>query len=284
MQIPASGLYQNYSTTTNNTVSSERTDLYSYHEKTGTVTLTTDEGDIVTFQQSSLAALEASSQTISSPLAHGMTFSAQSALAETMSFSVQGDLNEQELADIATLYDSLTTIAGDFFSGDYGKAMTGALTLGDLGSVASLDASFTQTQMVASQLTTHHVLPGDANRFIEGFNREEPAPEGDPSFKAQDLLSARWKQITDFLDNRSKEMHKQARADQKYNQHPADMMQEIASTLEKHPRLSPYAVVLADKAVKEEGQQSELGPIQNQAKKQYFRDDFLRQFHNWLEV
>lgn len=284
MQISGNGLYQNNSSLYNNKVSSETMDLRSFHEKTGNITLTTDEGDVVTFQQSSLAALETSSQTFSSPLARGMTFTAQSALAETMSFSVQGDLNEQELADITTLYDSLTTIAGDFFTGDYGKAMTGALNLGDLGSVASLDASFTQTQVIASQLTTHHVLPGDSNRFIEGFNRQDPLPELDETFKAQDLLSARWKQISDFLDNRSKEMNKQAIEDQKYSQHPADMMTEIASTLEQHPRLSPYAVALADKAVNEGGQQSELGPIQNQAKKQYFRDDFLRQFHNWLEV
>ena len=284
MQISSNSFYQNDLPVYNNNISRESLQQQNYQEKTGSISLTTDEGDVVTFKQSSLASFDVSSQSFSSPLAQGMTFSAQSALSETMAFSVEGDLNEQELADIASLYESLTTIAGDFFSGDYGKAMTGALSLGDLGSLASLDASFTQTQVIATQISTHHVMPSDSERLIEGFKEEGFSPELDDAFKAQDLLSARWQQISDFLDNRSKEFSKHVHEEQKNNQYPADMMKEIATTLESHPRLSPYAVALADKAIKEGAEQSELGPIQDQAKKQYFRDNFLREFHDWLEV
>jgi hypothetical protein len=284
MQIGSNGFNQNYSPAYNNTeLHSQSIQHQSYLEKTGDISITTDEGDIVTFNQSSLAALEMSRESFATPLANGMTFTASAALSESMSFSVQGDLNEQELADIASLYDSLTAIAGDFFNGDYGKAMVGAMSLGDLGSLASLEASFTQTQISSTQITTHHILPSDSESFIDAFSDKDLFNQQEAR-KEQDLLAARWQQITDFLDQQNKELQKKTVEEQKLDHHTEKMMQEVARTLEKHPRLSPFAVPLAGNAIQEAASLSPLSPIQNSNQTQFLKNDFLKQFHNWLEV
>ncbi len=283
MQIGSNGFNQNHSPVYNNSLNSQSIQHQSYQEKTGAISITTDEGDVVTFNQNSLAALNMSSQSFRSPLAEGMTFSATAAMSESMSFSVEGDLNEQELADIADLYGSLTAIAGDFFNGDYGKAMEGAMNLGDLGSLAHLEASFTQTQVIATQVTTHHTIPADAERLVNAF-QDTGLPEHDKALTEQDLLTARWQQITDFLDQQHKDFQEKASTAQKFHSHPEEMMNEIATTLERHPRLSPYAIPLADKAVQEAANESDLPPIHNLSQKQFFKNDFLKQFHNWLEA
>lgn len=283
MQIGSNGFSQNQSPIFNNSLNSQSIQHESYQEKTGSISITTDEGDIVTFNQSSLAALKLSSESFSSPLAQGMTFAATAVLSESMSFSVEGDLNEQELADVAALYESLTTIAADFFNGDYGKAMDGAMSIGDMGSISRLEASFTQTQVTATQITTNHVMPSDGASLIDGF-KGLGLPENNEMLKEQDLLGARWKQITDFLDQQNKAFQQRSMEEEKYEKHPTEMMNELANTIEKHPRLSPFAIPLADKAVSEAAKESGLSPIQNQTQKHFFKDDFLKQFHNWLEA
>ncbi len=283
MQIGSHGFNQNQSPVYNNGLNSQSMQHESYQEKTGAISITTDEGDIVTFNQSSLAAFKMSSETISSPLAHGMTFAATAVMSESMSFSVEGDLNDQELADIASLYESLTDIASDFFNGDYGKAMVGAMSIGDMGSLSHLEASFTQTQITSTQITTHHALPSDSEGFVNALKNSD-LPKDDEMIQEQDLLTARWQQITDFLDQQNKELQQRTMKDEKYGKHPAAMMKEIANTIEEHPRLAPFAIPLADKAVTEVAKESELSPIQNMAQKHFFKDDFLKQFHNWLEA
>ena len=284
MQIGSNGFNQNYSPVHQNTDLHSRTIQHqSCLKKTGDISITTDEGDIVTFNQSSLTALEMNKESFATPLAQGMNFTASATLSESISFSVQGDLNEQELTDIANLYNSLTSIAGDFFNGDYGKAMVGAMTLGDLGSLSSLDASFTQTRIISTQITTHHIIPSDSDSFIDAFSNKGLSTK-EEAHKEQDLLAARWQQITEFLDQQSKDLQKKTIEEQKFKQHPQEMMKEIASTLKNHPRLSPFSVPLAEKAIQKAAARSPLPPLQHSGQTQFLKNAFLKQFHNWLEA
>jgi hypothetical protein len=283
MQIGQQGLSQNQSPVYGNGFSSQAIRHESYQAKTGDISITTDEGDVVTFSQSSLAAFKMESESFNSPLATGMNFTATSILSENMSFSVEGDLNEQELADIANLYDSLATIADDFFNGEYGKAMVGAMSIGDLGSLSSLNASFTQTQISSTQITTNHVLPANSTGFADAL-KEMDLPEPQDAVSEQDSLTARWQQISNFLDEQKEMREDQVREEQQQAKQPRRMMDEMASTLEKHPRLSPFAIPLADKAIQEASDRSDINPLQNLNQKQFLKNDFLKQFQDWLEV
>lgn len=281
MQIGPNSFTPNQPQAYDNTVSSQSLQHQSYMEKTGDISIVTDEGDVVTFSQSSLASLAISSESFATPLANGMTFSAQAAMAESMSFTVEGDLNEQELADIAGLYESLTDIASDFFNGDYGKAMVGAMTLGDLGSLASLEASFTQTQISATQITSYHALPADSESFVDAF-RDMDLPEKNDAIQEQNLLAGRWKQITDFLDKQEEVLQDRQEQEPKYQNHAKEMMAEVAENLEKHPRLSPFTIPLANRAVKAAAENEERSPLQNLNQKNFLQNDFFKEFQNWL--
>ncbi len=281
MQIGSNSLTPNQSQAYGNSVSSQSLQHQSYQEKTGDISIITDEGDVVTFSQSSMTSLKMSSESFATPLASGMTFSAQAAMTESLTFTVEGDLNEQELADIANLYESLTTIASDFFNGDYGQAMVRAMSLGDLGSLASLDASFTQTQITASQITSYHAIPADNESLVDAF-RDMDLPEKNDEIQEQNLLATRWKQISDFLDKQGEVLQDREGQDQKYQNHSREMMAEIAENIEKHPRLSPFTIPLTDRAVKAVAGNEERSPLRHLNQKNFLQNNFFKEFQNWL--
>jgi len=283
MQVGTNNLYQNQPRPVENGLSSQAFQHQSYLEKTGDISIVTDEGDVVTFSQNSLAALSLSGESSTSPLGNSMSFTAQSVMSQSMEFSVEGDLNEQELADIANLYDSLTNIASDFFNGDYGKAMVGAMSLGDLGSLASLDASFTQTQITSTQISSYHALPKDSEGFIDAFSNKD-IPDNKSAGKEQDMLAARWRQITDFLDKQSAILQQNKEQQGQRRNHSKEMMANIATTLEQNPRLSPFTTPLADRAINEASANADQSPLHTLNQKQFLQNDFVKEFQNWLAV
>jgi hypothetical protein len=124
--------------------------------------------------------------------------------AEAMGFSVQGDLNAQELADINRLVGELTSIASTFFSGDYEDAMTKAMDFGDLGlgSVSSLTAAFSSQTVSQTRITSQSSLPAMAD--LEDLYRQLETDRTDARDYAA-LLEARWQQILKALDEKKKE-------------------------------------------------------------------------------
>lgn len=286
MQIGSHGFQQGQSPIYDNSLSSQSIQHQSYLAKTGDISITTDEGDVVTFSQSSLAAFEMSSESFATPLATGSTFTTKAIMAESMSFTVDGDLNEQELADIAGLYESLTTIASDFFNGDYGKAMVGAMSLGDLGSLAALDASFTQTQVTATQITSYHAIPDNGDDFTNRF-KNRTFPETPKQIPEQDLLAARWTQISEYLDKQQELMQTQEQQEmgrQRYQNHAQEMMEQATKNIQRSPRLSPFTIPIAERAIQEATVESDRSPLQTLNQKQFLKNDFFKQYQNWLEA
>lgn len=159
--------------------------------------LTTAEGDRVTL--SSLSQNYQYTHAIGwfNPTSSGLTVAGSSATAEAMGFSVQGDLNEQELADITRLVGELTSIASDFFSGDYDGALTRAMDFGDLsmGSVSSLSASFSSETVIQTRISSYEALPAKADDLSDALGTD-----ASEELKYAELLKARWQQILKVLD------------------------------------------------------------------------------------
>jgi hypothetical protein len=168
------------------------------------LSLTTAEGDRVTLSDLSMSYQQTQGVGWVTPASSGMNVSSSSMTAETMGFSVQGDLNAQELADINRLVGELTSIASTFFSGDYENAMTQAMDFGDLGlgSVSSLAAAFSSQTVTETRITSQSSLPAMAD--LQDLYRQLETDRTDARDYAA-LLEARWQQILKALDEKKKE-------------------------------------------------------------------------------
>jgi hypothetical protein len=168
------------------------------------LSLTTAEGDRVTLSDLSMSYQQTQGVGWVTPASSGMNVSSSSMTAEAMGFSVQGDLNAQELADINRLVGELTSIASTFFSGDYEDAMTKAMDFGDLGlgSVSSLTAAFSSQTVSQTRITSQSSLPAMAD--LEDLYRQLETDRTDARDYAA-LLEARWQQILKALDEKKKE-------------------------------------------------------------------------------
>jgi len=172
--------------------------------QSSSLSLTTAEGDLVTLSDLSLSYQQTKGVGWFSPSSSGVSLSSISASGETMGFSVQGDLNEQELADITRLVGELTSISSAFFSGNYEDAMAKAIDFGELGlgSISSLSASFSSQTVTRTRITSHYPLPGMED--LNALNLEDPSQAlaankiAEPDYN--ELLEARWQQILKALD------------------------------------------------------------------------------------
>ena len=168
------------------------------------LSLTTAEGDRVTLSDLSMSYQQTQGVGWFSPASSGMNVSSSSMTAEAMGLSVQGDLNEQELADITRLVGELTSIASAFFSGDYDNAMTQAMDFGnlELGSVSSLAASFSSQTVSQTRITSQSSLPAMAE--LKDLNLEDLyqslGADRTEELDYATLLEARWQQMLKALD------------------------------------------------------------------------------------
>ncbi|MFH1217024.1 MAG: hypothetical protein V1706_11040 [Pseudomonadota bacterium] len=254
------------------------------------IAITTAEGDMVTISHFAEYSSSQSAEKWSSPLQQGMNFTNSQINVNSFNLSVTGDLNEVELADIADLLNDLSSIAGHFYNGNLGKATEEALTIGDMGSIAQLSASFNyQEKWSASQLTGYHPLSTSdsfGEKLAENFAEiksiiDEAYTE---EMKYAEMLQAQWQQIKDFLDARN--MEQRTREDsfnsREDNDIPAarQMMHRIRETMEKHPRLTPFSLPLAHQAIDQEDKKIPLYSLSSQ--KNMLKDNFLDEFNNWL--
>lgn len=255
--------------------------------KNAEISVITDEGDLVTFSQNYEFSASSALQQWDSPLGRGMNFTAESLQSESISFSVQGDLNEEELADLAALYDDLAAIANDFYAGDMAGAMNGAMTIGDMGSLASLSATFSHSEMSASRLVSNHVIPAEADKLQQGFKDLPPlaAPEQTSKASYQEIMQSRWQQLLEHLENRPE-------PEEKADQLPPDkkgagradeqMLARLQETATDHPRLSPLSIPLAHRAIDEGGK--DLNPIERIHRRDGLKQGLLNRFEQWLRA
>lgn len=102
--------------------------------------LTTAEGDVVSIQANSSAAASLSGNP------QGQSFSASA--SRSMSWSVEGDLNDDERAAIESLLGQVDSLSEQFFRGDLEGAMASAMDLGyDRDQVAQFSLSLSQSDI-----------------------------------------------------------------------------------------------------------------------------------------
>lgn len=72
---------------------------------------------------------------------------------ERFAFSVQGDLNEDELAAIYNVFEQVDELANEFFGGNIEKALEKAVELEvDFGQLQSVQVNLTQTESMATRI------------------------------------------------------------------------------------------------------------------------------------
>jgi len=226
---------------------------YQKRHQTVAITLTTLEGDTVTLsQQSSSTRYRQESLTSDT-----YRLSEKAVGLDSMSIAVQGDLNQQELDDLARLFDDLGAIANNFFTGHLEEAVNGAMIIGDMGTISSLEATFTQSSILSSHLAGPHPMPSslpgsDAliypsldSKLPDSANAS-PVPAPSPI----DITSAQWRQ---FLHNVRREPttgSPPSSAPPTHQHRTAkDMLERAKETLATNPRLMPLLPSIATLAV-----------------------------------
>lgn len=253
------------------------------------ISFTTADGDLVSINSSRRSGLAVGSayQAVSGREGGHLLSNTMALLdQESLSLSVVGDLNEEELADINNLLAELTTIADDFFNGDREKALAGGLALGDMGTISHLQASFMQSSTMVRQ-TTHQggVLPA-LGEVAVGRGDTRALSESAEIFDYHAVLQSQWRQVKEWLEERTAQLgdlrpgpgaerplptdnRVVASAEQlppdtvdsvaanaalpssEHSLQPASrrMLELVKESMARHPRLSPMAGSIAEMAI-----------------------------------
>ena len=187
------GLLQDRGNLQNSQFSSQsRTQSVNAYESLNTgLTIKTREGDIVTLSSSSFSELNSFEYNSRGEI---RTDSANASLSqhtreitlttgEQFSFSVQGDLNEQELADIEAIVKGVDSIAAEVFQGDMDEAFEKAMSMENYSSVSMYSAEITHQQFysVAEETSSSSLGPLGAAPSLGtgGVNSQSSLPLDD---------------------------------------------------------------------------------------------------------
>jgi hypothetical protein len=165
--------------------------------------ITTREGDIVKLSYSTEQSAGFQSSRIADQSGVQQELSAYSSQSKNLSFSVQGDLNDDEKKAIANMMKDVEKLANDFYGGDMQGAMQHALALNmnkEQLSRLSLDLAYTETRTAISAYQQVGALDQNKRSFeplknteigtIGNFNKslEGLLQEADRFFRESDKL------------------------------------------------------------------------------------------------
>jgi hypothetical protein len=228
------GIYQN----ANQPFKTVTTQAEASFEKTF-INITTRDGDTVTIKRSTSHAALSQNASWQNSNSQGIAYSGQILDSHDFSYSIQGDLSAEELQDLGELFDTLSLIAEDFFQGNVDEAVAGALNIGDMGSLSSLSATFSKSEITASRLASTH--PYAKQNSIKN--------EGEENAIARQR-QAQWQQILTYFETREPLSEHTAEKDApEIKDHAQEMLAKIKQTLERHQRLAPLIQKLTEKAI-----------------------------------
>jgi hypothetical protein len=245
------------------------------------ITLTTKEGDRITISQGATAA----HHSIVTQVKGGMQGLAEGMMAVGMSAKIEGDLSSQEINDLIGVFQDLSGIATDFFNGNLAQAVKGAANIGDMGSITSLDATFSRTSVLAKHMQGPHPLPSlfdiQNAQLLPKTNHPDPqVPTSGTVFSTD--LPALWQQ---FIAELSKQEAPPPPPAAPMPQSPAQagerMLDRGRETMADHPRLSPLLPSVATLAIAQASRQFPLGQPLNQLSNG-LTDSFRTAFNNWV--
>ncbi|HAR34498.1 MAG TPA: hypothetical protein DCR95_10580 [Desulfobacter sp.] len=220
----AYGLH-NRAALSNNSSASSSSELYvnSYSSLDAGLTIQTREGDVVTLsttQDSQLEAYEYSSRGI---ISNKDGYAAASynvreitlSTGETFSFTVEGDLNEEELEDIESIITGVDNIIGEMMEGDMMDAVSEAMRMGYYDSISSYEADITVTSGYAmysqEQTATTGALGQDlAAAYLEDYD-DAGTDAGGTTRTARNLANSFMDRLSALLEKQQEESLARAR-------------------------------------------------------------------------
>ena len=223
-QANANGLH-NRAALSNNSSASSSSELYvnSYSSLDAGLTIQTREGDVVTLsttQDSQLEAYEYSSRGI---ISNKDGYAAASynvreitlSTGETFSFTVEGDLNEEELEDIESIITGVDNIIGEMMEGDMMDAVSEAMRMGYYDSISSYEADITVTSGYAmysqEQTATTGALGQDlAAAYLEDYD-DAGTDDGETTRMARNLATSFMDRLSALLEKQQEESLARAR-------------------------------------------------------------------------
>lgn len=246
------------------------------------ITLTTKEGDRITISQGASTA----QHTLTTRSKEGMQALNERVMAAGMSIQLEGDLNEQEINDLLGVFQDLSGIASDFFSGNLAGAVKGATNIGDMGSITELNATFSRTSVFAERLQGPHPLPS-----LFDLAHDQQLPQATPPDQQKpgegprlsNALPVLWQQ---FIDELVKLDAPPPRPTDDSARQPASrtgerMLDRSRETMHDHPRLTPLMPSLASLAIDQAARQFTQGqPLQQLASE--LTDSFRNAFNSWV--
>jgi len=204
----------------------------SREQRQSDFSVTTSEGDKITFS--------ANAQWYTDTTLTDQNFTAFSLRETGLSLSVQGNLNSDELNDLHALFRDLQQIGNAFYNGDMNQALSDASAMGSYQSIKGFEATF--QRHTSAVLSTAHPLP-------VGLPDNMPfAPDDHQPQSYADQLLADWRQLEKYLTQN----HLPAPKEQTIADIDAllqEMQQRLTETIIKHPKHSPLALPIAEKAL-----------------------------------
>lgn len=160
--------------------------LSFYESLEAGLTIETKEGDVVSLSSSSYAGLDAYMYDSSGVLqsSSGEVSASQNvreitlATGESFSFTVTGDLSEEELSDIEAIVLGIDQIIAEVAEGDMDDAVAKALAMGDYDTVSmySADISYQRAYAARSEVQTQEgAVPGYFRSQAQNRHRNENA-------------------------------------------------------------------------------------------------------------
>lgn len=161
-------------------------ELYYNQKRAFDMQVKTQDGDVVTIKVKAGESFSASSFAAANDDVSVSGFDAEYTNHSRFSFSVEGDLDEGELAALNDLFAQVNDIADDFFAGDVDAAFEQALDVGyDASELAGFAVNMRRTQVVAVRQTYAEVA-------------QYSDPGSDPAAPIQNPFQDMMDKLTDF--------------------------------------------------------------------------------------
>ena len=216
-QVNSYGL-QNQAALTNASTASSALYVNSYSSLDAGLTIQTREGDVVTLSTSQYSELEAYDYSSQGVLSNEDGYTAASynvreitlSSGETFTFTVEGDLSEEELEDIESIISGVDGIIGEMMEGDMEGAIGQALSMGSYESISMYQADITVSHSYAmyseEQSSNAGALGRDmAPSLIDAVSEEVDEVESAEEAPREDLETSLMEQLAKLLEEQEEE-------------------------------------------------------------------------------
>ena len=245
--------------------------------------LQTAEGDTVTISGVNRYQEVLAGKSVRTPTSTSTELLMTSARQSGLALAVQGNLSEEEISDIRDLMADLTSISSSFFAGDHQGAMEQAASLGDMGSITSLSASFSRQSSIRQTLTTSgHPLPNTMEGMARLQSLAQELPKSTEDYG--EWLRARWQELLETFHT-TEDSSSPPPSSSSPEETASRMAERLQHTFSQHPRLTPFAEPLADRAMRK-GVLAAAPPDTDYAATidafRSLRESFMDQWQQWL--